>query len=347
LLKLGWIFLLEPAAGFWQPLRSMPTECELPSTVCSVSRAGSLASPICSGSEGDESPDMWSIASSDQQDHSDIVAVEHDLEFGHTEMVAAERGDSDGAWGPSRPPAAFAAPAVRARVALTPLATLLHCLKKSVSVSGALDCSPGDGPPWSPSSSLVGGMASPMDTPRGLERASASGHLASASCALGRAAADDGCDAGCGGGGGGGGGSSGSTTTPGSGSAATGSGSSSDEIQRLSYRQIWYAPRLDEEVLLAGLVQKRSRHLWEWRERWAALTNESLCFFAEKGSIQGVPTEYVKLSDVAGVALQDDNLTVRLPHFHCLLRFSEVPVAERWAECLLDAVNRCTGGAAS
>mmetsp|Transcript_57529 Transcript_57529/g.186910 ORF Transcript_57529/g.186910 Transcript_57529/m.186910 type:complete len:147 (-) Transcript_57529:8-448(-) len=65
------------------------------------------------------------------------------------------------------------------------------------------------------------------------------------------------------------------------------------------------------------------------------------------GSIQGVPTEYVKLSDVAGVALQDDNLTIRLPYFHCLLRFSEVPVAERWAECLLDAVNRCTGGAAS
>lgn len=115
----------------------------------------------------------------------------------------------------------------------------------------------------------------------------------------------------------------------------------------LSYRPTWYAPRSDEEVLLEGLLRKRSRHLQAWRSRWAALTTKSLCFFEEPGHIQGVPTEHVKLGEVLGVALKDDSLLIRLPCWQCSLQFDEVAVAENWAECLLDCVDRCSRQAAS
>lgn len=94
-----------------------------------------------------------------------------------------------------------------------------------------------------------------------------------------------------------------------------------------------------------GYLAKRSRHLLEWRERWAALTTQSLCFFEAPGQFQGVPTEHVKLSEVVGVALEGDGLLIRLPYWQCSLRFFEVSTAESWATILLDCVDRCLGDA--
>merc|ERR1712039_1088856 len=130
------------------------------------------------------------------------------------------------------------------------------------------------------------------------------------------------------------------TRSAGSNGNGLGGGESPMAVESLlSYRPAWYAPRSDEEVLLEGLLRKRSRHLQAWRLRWAALTTQSLCFFEEPGHIQGVPTEHVKLSDVVGVALKDDSLLIRLPYWRCSLQFDEVAVAENWAECLLDCVD--------
>lgn len=86
-------------------------------------------------------------------------------------------------------------------------------------------------------------------------------------------------------------------------------------------------------VVRSGMVLKRSRHLGQWRGRWAILTRRCFVTFKEPTAL-GPPTEYFELSEVLAIEAARADLWLRLRHREFELRFQEPVVAELWANLI-------------
>eukprot|EP00441_Pelagodinium_beii_P019844 CAMPEP_0197657392 /NCGR_PEP_ID=MMETSP1338-20131121/44597_1 /TAXON_ID=43686 ORGANISM="Pelagodinium beii, Strain RCC1491" /NCGR_SAMPLE_ID=MMETSP1338 /ASSEMBLY_ACC=CAM_ASM_000754 /LENGTH=276 /DNA_ID=CAMNT_0043233743 /DNA_START=34 /DNA_END=861 /DNA_ORIENTATION=- len=96
--------------------------------------------------------------------------------------------------------------------------------------------------------------------------------------------------------------------------------------------RLCFLPRfqLDEEVIYAGTVAKRSRHLGLWRVRWAVLTPKSLLTFRDPADLVNTPTEHFKLNEVQTIIVEGLELEIELEQRWCELRFQEACLSELW-----------------
>lgn len=112
-----------------------------------------------------------------------------------------------------------------------------------------------------------------------------------------------------------------------------------------------FLPDVDDEVVWAGPVVKRSQHLRQWRQRWGVLTAHFLLFFKGPNGPRSAPTTTFRLSEVQGVAPTNNNvdLTIRRRRangtYVCALQFDEASLAESWACLILTQCDRCAAEA--
>lgn len=100
-----------------------------------------------------------------------------------------------------------------------------------------------------------------------------------------------------------------------------------------------------EDILFEGKVEKQSRYLMTWRQRWAVVTPRVFCTFESKKDYGAEPTESISLTDIYNVIEEGNNgvkiETVAEGDFH--LRVSAgTPSVKDWVEHLrvvVEAVN--------
>jgi len=56
-----------------------------------------------------------------------------------------------------------------------------------------------------------------------------------------------------------------------------------------------------DDILFEGKVEKQSRHLMTWRQRWAVVTPRLFCTFESKEDYGAEPTESISLTDIYNV----------------------------------------------
>mmetsp|Transcript_116796 Transcript_116796/g.183665 ORF Transcript_116796/g.183665 Transcript_116796/m.183665 type:complete len:128 (-) Transcript_116796:223-606(-) len=98
----------------------------------------------------------------------------------------------------------------------------------------------------------------------------------------------------------------------------------------------------EEQLLCEGFIMKQSRHLGQWRKRWAVLTTGSFCTFANRDEAHGgLPTESVLLRDLERVDLDSHStLLLQTKDRGLSLRFEDERCKNAWVHLL----RRCALG---
>jgi hypothetical protein len=104
------------------------------------------------------------------------------------------------------------------------------------------------------------------------------------------------------------------------------------------------APRnhfqFNDEVVHAGSLEKRSRHLGMWRDRWAVLTPKCLYTFKGPVALHSPPTDVIKLDEILGIAMLGKRVLLRLRWRKFELRFLVTAIAETWTQLILECCDR-------